>query len=88
MLSVAAPFPYPGSNAYLDDRDVHGRDVVEPVRILRDNGDGSVLISLKSHRYPHEIASGNRSVPLSSLRETVQPLRPVKPSGRTKGRRR
>lgn len=83
MLSVPTEFPRVGSHGFLDDG-----AKVEPVRILRDNGDGHVLVSLTGRRFPREIASGNRTVPLSALRETEQPLPPAKPSGRTKGRRR
>ena len=83
MLSVPTEFPRVGSHGFLDDG-----TKVEPVRILRDNGDGNVLVSLTSHRFPREIASGNRTVPLADLRETEQPTSPTKPSGRAKGRRR
>lgn len=83
MLSVPTEFPQVGSHGFLDD----GK-TVEPVRILRVNGDGNVLVSLTGRRFPREVASGNRTVPLISLRETEQPVPPAKPSGRTKGRRR
>lgn len=88
MLNVHVPFPHVGSTAFIDDVDAEGRDVIERVRIIALKADGHALISLRSYRYPHEIARGNRTVPLISLRETEQPLPPAKPSGRTKGRRR
>lgn len=81
MLSVPTEFPQVGSHAFLDD----GRSI-EPVRILRNNGDGNVLIALTRHRYPRQIASGNRTVPLNSLRETEQPLPAPKRGRRTKAR--
>ena len=88
MLHVPAAFPFVGSKCFFDDVDAAGRVIVEPARILRDNGDGTALLSLTDRRYPHEVASGNRTVPFALLRETEQPLRQSKPSGRTKGRRR
>lgn len=86
MLRTESPFPHVGSTAFLDDRRADGADVVERVRILRDNGDGTRLVSLLGHRYPHEIASGNRTVPLSDLRET-ELAEPVKPARRRKPRK-
>lgn len=90
MLATLAEFPHVGSLAYFDDRDAEGRDVVEQVRILRDNGDGSRLVSLLSHRYSHEAASGNRTVPTSALRATemAAPVKstPVKPARQRKAR--
>ena len=82
MLNVPTPFPHVGSTAYLDVEDhVLGRDVVEQVRILSaPDGNGDVLIAIRSRRFPREIASGNRTVPLALLRETEQPV--SKPSGR------
>lgn len=72
MLSVPAPFPHVGSTAYLDVEDhTLARDVVEKVRILSaPDADGNVLIAIHGRRYPREIASGNRTVPISLLRET------------------
>lgn len=72
MLNVPVPFPHVGSTAYFDDIGPDGKDVVEKVRILRVDGDANALISIRSRRYPHEIASGNRTVPLASLREHEQ----------------
>ena len=86
MLNVPVPFPHVGSTAYLDDKDADNRDIIERVRILgAPDAAGEVLISIRSRRYPREIASGNRRVPLSLLRETEQPASPhrsSKPSGR------
>lgn len=76
MLHVPAPFPHVGATCYFDDKDAHGRPVVEPARILRDNGDGTALLSLTDRRFPREIASGNRTVPFADLRETEQPVAP------------
>jgi len=73
MLAIPTPFPFAGSVAYMDDSDPEGRDIVEKVRIQRDNGDGTALISIASHRYPREIASGNRTVEFARLRATEQP---------------
>lgn len=81
MLSTPAPFPHAGSIAYLDVEDhVLGRDVVEQVRILSAaDANGNVLIAIRSRRFPREIASGNRTVPLALLRETEQPAHPARP---------
>lgn len=84
MLSIPTTFPQVGSYGFMDVSDAEGRDAVERVRILRNNGDGSALISLTGHRYPREIASGNRTVPLSSLRATEQPEPAAKRSPRPK----
>ncbi len=75
MLSVPTEFPRVGSHGFLDDG-----AKVEPVRILRDNGDGNVLVSLTGRRFPREIASGNRTVPLADLRATEQPNVEVQPA--------
>ncbi|KPH60371.1 hypothetical protein ADT71_19875 [Novosphingobium sp. ST904] len=74
----------------MDDVDADGNDIVEKVRILAHKPEDRVLVAIKSRRYPGEIASGNRTVRLQSLRPTEQasPVSPPKPSGRTKGRRR
>lgn len=82
MLSVPTDFPQVGSHAFLDDG-----NTVEPVRILRNNGDGNVLIALTRHRFPRQIASGNRTVPIKSLRKTEQPEPAPKPVRRTKAPR-
>lgn len=83
MLHTLTPFPHAGSTAYLDEADDNGREVVEQVRILSaPDAHGEVLISLRSYRYRHEIARGNRRVPLADLRETEQPA----PSGRKRSR--
>ncbi len=76
MLNVAAQFPHAGSIAYIDDVDGSGCDVVEKVRIIAHKPGGQALIAIRSRRFPSEIASGNRTVPLSSLRETerAQPV--------------
>ncbi|CDO35024.1 hypothetical protein [Novosphingobium sp. KN65.2] len=87
MLSIPTEFPQAGSFGFLDDRDHLGRDVVEQVRILRHNGDGNALVALTGRRFPGEIASGNRTVPLASLRATERP-EPIKPAGRKRSRRR
>ena len=73
MLKAPAAFPYVGSTCYFDDRNDAGQDVTEKARILRDNGDGTALISIDSHRYPHEVASGNRTISFAQLRATEQP---------------
>lgn len=70
MLSIPAPFPQVGSYGFIDAADPEGREVVEPVRILRDNGDGTALVSLTGRRFPREIASSNRTIPFTDLRET------------------
>ncbi|MED5546101.1 MAG: hypothetical protein VYD90_12700 [Pseudomonadota bacterium] len=74
----------------MDGVDAQGNDVVEKVRILAHKAPDLVLVAIKSHRFPREIASGNRTVNLHQLRETEQaaPVSTPKPSGRTKGRRR
>lgn len=82
MLHVPAPFPAVGSYGFIDDRTPDGRDVVERVRILQDKGQGQVLVSLVGRRFPREIASGNRTVPLSLIRETEHPAFPCRSSGR------
>lgn len=72
MLKVPASFPHVGSAAYMDDRNAEGQDIVEKVRIQGDCGDGFALVSFESHRYPHQIASGNRRVLFTQLRATEQ----------------
>lgn len=79
MLQVATEFPAVGSYAFMDAIDHRGADVVEKVRIQRDNGDGNALISILSRRFPREIASGNRTVPFAQLRATEQ-AEPIKKS--------
>lgn len=74
MLAVHTEFPHVGSNCYFDDVDKRNQPVVEPARILRDNGDGTALLSLTDRRYPGEVASGNRTVDFSRLRATEQPV--------------
>lgn len=90
MLNVSAPFPYPGSTAYIDDIDHQSKDVVERVRIISVDDAGEALISIRSRRYRHEMASGNRRVPLSDLRAQpeAEPIVVAKPARRAKGRRR
>lgn len=70
MLNTPAQFPHAGATAYIDDIDGEGRDVVEQVRIIAHKPGKTVLIAIRSRRFPGEVASGNRTVPLSSLRET------------------
>jgi hypothetical protein len=86
MLKAPAPFPHVGSTAYMDDRNDDGQDIVEKVRIQRDNGDGNALVAIESHRFNHEIASGNRTVPFAQLRETEQ-AKAVAPKRRQGARR-
>lgn len=93
MLNIPTPFPEVGSFGFMDDRTPDGRDVIEPVRILSAPDDeGDVLISMTGRRFPREIASGNRRVPLAIIRETERAAPVVgkrsKPAGRTKGARR
>lgn len=90
MLNVPAPYPHAGSTAYIDDIDCLDKPVVRKVRIISHKPEDLVLIAIRDRLAPREAASGNRTVPLSSLRETEQPElhTPAKPSGRTKGRRR
>lgn len=95
MLNVTVPYPHAGCIAYMDDVDPEGNDVVEKVRIIAHKPEDLVLIAIQSHRYPGQVASGNRTVELSALRETeatapveVAALPLSKPSGRAKGRRR
>lgn len=95
MLNVSASYPHAGSTAYFDDEDEHGNDIVRKVRIIAHKPEEQVLIAIRGQLFPREIASGNRTVDLSALRETetVAPIeaaaRPLSPpSGRTKGRRR
>lgn len=87
MLNVSAPYPHAGSTAYFDDIDLDGNDFVRKVRIIAHKPEDLVLVAIRDRLYPREIASGNRTISLSQLRETEQPV-PTKPSGRTKGRRR
>lgn len=82
MLAVATEFPQVGSHCFFDDVDQQNRPVVEPARILRNNGDGTVLVSLTDRRYPREVASGNRTVELARLRATEKPEFPAAASGR------
>jgi len=86
MLKTPADFPYVGSTCYFDDHNVGGQDVVEKARIQRDNGDGTALISIDSHRFSGEVASGNRTIPFAQLRETEQ-AEPIAPK-RHRGARR
>lgn len=92
MLNVATPFPHVGSYGFLDDQAPDGRYVVERIRILSaPDRDGRVLISLEGRRYPHEVASGNRTVPLALVRETERAetiAAQAKPAGRKRSRRR
>ncbi|MCT2398499.1 hypothetical protein [Novosphingobium mangrovi (ex Huang et al. 2023)] len=95
MLDVPTDFPAAGSYGYIDDRTPDGRDVVQRVRIQQHKADGDVLVSLVGRRFPREVASGNRSVPLTLVRETEHPsgrTAPAHPelvegSGRTRGRK-
>lgn len=87
MLNVSAPYPHAGSTAYFDDVDLDGNDIVRKVRIIAHKPEDQVLIAIRDRLYPREIASGNRTISFSQLRETEQPASP-KPSGRTKGGRR
>lgn len=67
MLRTAAEFPHPGSQAFLADSG-------EPARVVRHNPDQTTLISLQpTARDPliGRIASGNRTVPTSSLRASL-----------------
>ena len=83
MLAAATEFPQVGSHCFFDDVDQQNRPVVEPARILRNNGDGTVLVSLTDRRYPSEVASGNRTVELARLRATEKPeFPPAASSGR------
>lgn len=72
MLKAPAAFPYTGSTCYFDDQNADGQDVVEKARILRDNGDNTALIAIHSRRFPHEVASGNRTISFDQLRATEQ----------------
>jgi hypothetical protein len=69
MLNVTVPYPHAGCIAYMDDVDPDGNDVVEKVRIIAHKPEDRVLIAIHSHRYPGQVASGNRTVSLSQLRE-------------------
>lgn len=82
MLQAAADFPHSGSFAYMDDVDAEGNDIVEKVRILAHKPEDLVLVAIKSHRFPGEIASGNRTVDLARLRATEKPEFPAAASGR------
>lgn len=87
MLNVSAPYPHAGSTAYFDDLDLDGKDIVRKVRIIAHKPEELVLVAIRDRLYPREIASGNRTISLSQLRESEQPTSP-QPSGRAKGRRR
>jgi len=84
MLKVPATFPHVGSTCYFDNQTADSQDVVEKARIQRDNGDGTALISIDSHRFPREVASGNRTIPFADLRATEQaaPSAPTAPRKR------
>ncbi|WP_232494939.1 hypothetical protein [Novosphingobium kaempferiae] len=84
MLNVSAPYPHAGSTAYIDDIDCLDKPVVRKVRIISHKPEDLVLIAIRDRLAPREAASGNRTVPLSSLRETEQPEQHTisKPSGR------
>lgn len=63
MLRSFAEFPHAGSQAFL-------ASTAEPVRIIRHNGDGTVLIAAQQTRanpVAHREASGNRNVPRAVL---------------------
>ncbi|MYL98736.1 hypothetical protein GR702_13280 [Novosphingobium sp. FGD1] len=92
MLNVSAPYPHAGSTAYIDDIDCLGNDIVRKVRIIAHKPEDLVLIGIRDRLAPREAASGNRTVPLSSLRETERPEQHQsehlsQPSGRTRGPR-
>lgn len=69
MLSTPAPYPFPGSQAFLVR-------TAEPCRILQRRGDGRLLISLThvSANAPDiaTIASGNRTVGPDELAATQE----------------
>lgn len=72
MLNVSAPYPHAGSTAYIDDKDCLGNDVVRKVRIIAHKPEDLVLIAIRDRLAPRESASGNRTVPLATLREHEQ----------------
>lgn len=82
MLKAPAAFPFVGSNCYFDDETTDGQDVVEKARIQRDNGDGTALISIDSRRFPHQVASGNRTIAFGLLRATEQATSVIAPRRR------
>lgn len=67
MLHVPAPFPHPGSRAFV-------RGTADPVTILRSNADGTALV----RRDPRPLerrnrdASGTTTLPRSDLFETPE----------------
>lgn len=68
MLSVITEFPQVGAVGFLRTADPGVEP--EPIRIIRRNRDGTALISLTDAKYPHEIASGNKTVDLGELAPT------------------
>ncbi len=66
MLSVPAPFPFPGAPAYMRGG--------TPCRILQRRRDGRLLVSLTGVSNAHPdiatCASGNRTVDLAEIFET------------------
>ena len=66
MLATLAEFPHPGSIAWLRQTADHA-ELVEKVRILRDNADGTRLIAFASTGSFRHPASGNKTVPAADL---------------------
>lgn len=80
MLSAPAPYPHVGCEAYL-------RKTGQKLRVLRDNGDRTVLCSFPStFTQPRlgKMASGNRTVPLRDIFPTeMEALRGKRASTRS-----
>lgn len=64
MLKFAAPFPHPGASAFL-------RGTAEPVRILRRNADGTVLVQRTGPLARYDGASVERTEAAAALFPTA-----------------
>lgn len=78
MLSTPAPFPFPGSTAYL-------AGCGTPVRVIQQRADGRLTVAVPDARYPSERASGTRTLDPADLRATQAEA--VKPAPRRRGRK-